>query len=170
MNLHVVEQVAKFSKLCPSCSNEIIFNNKYNLQRSLINNSNCRSCNRKELNKLQDTSKNRNSQWKGYNDIPYSWFSRYFERANKSKRKGNITIKDVYNLWIKQDKKCALSGLNIGFYDDNKTHTCSIDRIDSSKEYELNNIQLVHKHINLMKNHFNNNYFINICKLIANNN
>jgi hypothetical protein len=162
----------EYKKYCTNCNKKIIYNNKYNLERSVKNNSLCRSCtcSIRNSNKIFNNSKSNNSQWKGYKDIPYNWFSKYFERANKTKRTGNITIKNVYDLWIKQNKKCNLSGLNIGFYDDNKTHTCSIDRIDSSKEYEINNIQLVHKHINLMKNHYNNEYFINMCKLIAENN
>jgi len=161
-----------YTKNCPKCNCEINYNNKYNLQRSIRNNSSCRSCNCIVFNKSLNTSKENNTQWKGYKDIPYTWFSKYFERSrgNRKQHSGTITIEDVYNLWIKQNKKCNLSGMNIGFYDDDKNHTCSIDRIDSSKEYELDNIQLVHKHVNLMKNHYNNEYFINICKLIAKNN
>jgi hypothetical protein len=161
----------EYKKNCPKCNKEIIFNNKYNLQRSIRNNSPCRSCNCAVFNKSLDTSKNKNTQWKGYKEIPYSWFSRYFKRiSKKSKRVGNITIEDVYNMWIDQNKKCKLSNVDIGFYDDNKTHTCSIDRIDSLKEYTLDNIQLVHKDVNYMKNRYSQNYFINMCKLIAKNN
>jgi len=164
----------EYKKNCLNCNKEVIYNNKYNLERSIRDNTFCRSCTCLIRNKSGelDTSKSKNGQWKGYNEIPYGWFSKYFERSrgDRKQHSGNITIEDVYNLWIKQDKKCKLSGVNIGFYDDGKTHTCSIDRINSSKEYELDNIQLVHKHINLMKNHFNNEYFINICKLITENN
>lgn len=164
----------EFKKNCLNCKKEIIYNNKYNLERSIRDKSLCRSCTCLIRNKSGelDNSKSKNSQWKGYNEIPYGWFSKYFERSkgNRKKHIGTITIKDVYELWIKQNKKCNLSGLTIGFYDDGKNHTCSIDRIDSAKEYDLNNIQLVHKHVNLMKNHFNNGYFIDICKLISLNN
>ncbi len=45
--------------------------------------------------------------------------------------------------------------------------SASIDRIDSSKEYTIDNVQLVHKDVNLMKNHFNQDYFINMCKMIS---
>ena len=161
---------AKFNKICPKCSKQIFFNNKYNLERSLRNNSNCRSCNRTELNKFLNTSKEKNGQWKGYKEIPYGWFSKYFERSTKTKRTGNISIIDIYNIWINQNKKCKLSGIEIGFYDDGKTHTCSIDRIDSLKEYTLDNIQLVHKNVNYMKNKYSQEYFIKMCKLISNNN
>jgi hypothetical protein len=46
--------------------------------------------------------------------------------------------------------------------------TASLDRIDSSKSYNKNNIQWVHKDVNKMKWAFNQNHFIKFCKLIAN--
>jgi hypothetical protein len=157
-----------FSKICSECGSEIIFVNKYNLERSIRDNSLCKSCVCIVRNKATVRTGVNNSQWKGYKGIPYAWFSRYFERqGSKKKRTGTITIAQVYELWIQQGKKCKLSGVDIGFYDDNKTHTCSIDRIDSLLEYTLENIQLVHKDVNLMKNRFNNEYFIAMCKNIA---
>lgn len=128
----------------------------------------CKSCRTKLANKSskRNVKRQNNSQWKGYKEIPYGWFSRYFERANK-KRTGNITIQQVHELWETQGRKCALSGTPIGFYDCGNNHSCSIDRIDSSKEYILNNIQLVHKDVNIMKNKFENQYFIDMCKKIA---
>lgn len=108
-----------------------------------------------------------NPSWKGYKEIPYSWFSKYFIRKNK-KRYGDITIKDVYDLWLKQNKKCSLSGIEIDFIKRKDGISASIDRIDSKKEYVINNIQLVHKNVNLMKNHFNQEYFLEICEKITN--
>lgn len=162
----------EYSKECPNCGKKIIFSDKYSLKKSIDKNSNCKSC----TCILRNTSglmsiKDKNSQWKGYKEIPYNWFSNYFERGvKKNKRMGNITIEEVYDMWISQNKKCKLSNLNIGFYDDGKTHTCSIDRIDSSKEYTSDNIQLVHKDINMMKRIYSNGYFIKMCKMVANNN
>jgi hypothetical protein len=48
-------------------------------------------------------------------------------------------------------------------------HTASLDRIDSSKGYCEDNVQWVHKDINRMKNTFDQDYFISLCKLIAEN-
>lgn len=109
----------------------------------------------------------KNPSWKGYNVIPYAWFSKYFKRKGK-KRNGDITIQYVYELWIKQNKKCALSGLNIDFIKRENGISASIDRIDSNLDYIKSNIQLVHKDVNLMKNHFEQNYFIEICQKITN--
>jgi hypothetical protein len=115
-----------------------------------------------------------NSQWRGYEEIPQSWFSRY-ERG--SKISFDIKIEDVWDTYIKQDKKCILTGMLIGFSNDyvrGKRHngakcTASIDRIDSKKGYSVDNIQLVHKDINIMKNAFDQAYFIQMCKAVANN-
>ena len=113
-----------------------------------------------------------NPAWKGYKEIPYGWFSKYFERNTKrtNKRFGDITIQQVHEIWIKQDKKCALTRLPIDWIRRDNGVTCSIDRISSDGEYTIDNIQLVHKDINLIKNHFNQDYFIQMCKLVCENN
>jgi len=59
---------------------------------------------------------------------------------------------------------CALSGVKL---DEN---TWSPDRIDSKKGYTKENLQFVHKDINLMKNKFPEDYFIEMCKKGAENN
>ncbi len=161
-----------YKHTCSICNTEIEYQVYKSYWTAKNRNGMCKSCRSTIANKSskRNSKKEKNSQWKGYEEIPYGWFSKYFERkkGNKKQRTGDITIQDVHALWIFQDKKCALSGILIGFYDDGKGHTCSIDRIDSLKEYTLDNIQLVHKDINIMKNKFDNQYFIKICKLIAN--
>ena len=62
---------------------------------------------------------------------------------------------------------CETAVVKIG--DKSKT-TASLDRIDSSKGYTTDNIQWVHKDINIMKNDYGNDYFIEICKKVAKNN
>lgn len=155
---------------CPICQKEIEYSSKKTLYQANNRNSICKSCRTTIANKspLRNSKLENNSQWKGYKNIPFNWFSKYFLRGRK-KRTGNITLQQVSELWDKQNGKCALSGLNINWNDDEKGHTCSIDRIDSKKEYILENVQLVHKDVNLMKNKFNNDYYIDICKLVATN-
>ena len=51
-----------------------------------------------------------------------------------------------------------------------KSWNASLDRIDSSKGYIEGNVQWVHQNINMMKNKFDNQYFIEMCKLITKNN
>lgn len=113
-----------------------------------------------------------NPSWKGYQEVPQAWFSGFRRNA---KLEFNIEIEDVWNLYVNQKQKCALSGLPISFKNQAnrrglRSFTASLDRIDSSKGYIKDNIQLVHKDVNIMKNAFKQDYFINICKLITNNN
>lgn len=92
-------------------------------------------------------------------------------RGNSRNLKVEITTKDIYEIFEKQNKKCALSGLDITLtYTKKCKMTGSIDRIDSSKDYTIDNIQIIHKDINRMKNCYNQEYFIKMCTLIANNN
>ena len=61
---------------------------------------------------------------------------------------------------------CALTGWEI------KTEgsvTASLDRIDSSKGYSKDNIQWVHKLVNMCKNKYNQEDFICMCKAVSDN-
>ncbi len=166
-----MEKIDEYNRNCPRCNKSLNYESKRLFIQAIKRNSICRSCRTAlaNMSTKRDMSLQNNPAWKGFYNIPYSWFSNYFERGKgKKKRTGNITIEDVYLLWIKQDKKCALSGVEIG-WNSLKTngHTCSIDRIDSNREYVLDNIQLVHKDINRMKSNFSQPYFIKMCDLIS---
>ena len=72
----------------------------------------------------------------------------------------SITIEDAWNKYLQQNGKCALSGVDIMLrgqemgisskYVHKKT-TASLDRIDSSLGYTIDNIQWIHKDLNQMK-------------------
>lgn len=67
----------------------------------------------------------------------------------------SIKIEEAWEIFLKQDKKCALSGVNLIMYPNNdrsRIQTASPDRIDSNKGYTIDNLQWVHKRINRMKN------------------
>lgn len=124
----------------------------------------------------------KNLLFKGYKDISGIYWSRVQKTAKIKGRKFSLNIKDVWELFLKQDKKCALSGLDITFnpsyfnyYKMKKLgqateyQTASIDRRDSSKDYTLDNIQLVHKNVNWMKQDFSQEEYIYYCKCVTNN-
>jgi hypothetical protein len=114
-------------------------------------------------------------QWTGSGEISGGFW--YEIKRNASGEKGGrrikevtITIDQAWALFLKQDRKCALTGLPLHFPEKWKgDYNASLDRIDSDKDYSIDNVQWVHKHVNIMKNKFSENYFIDMCKRIAEN-
>ena len=112
------------------------------------------------------------SQWGGCGEISASWFYRVLRERKQGDRTRvpvEITVEDAWNLFLEQDRKCALSGEKLEISNTHKYNTASIDRIDSSKGYVLGNIQWVHKHINFMKYTHTQDYFIELCRKVADN-
>jgi len=96
-----------------------------------------------------------------------------WRQIKKSAKKRNIEIKinknEIYQIFLKQEKKCALSGMSIIMINNVKNATqttASLDRIDNSRHYTLDNIQWIHKDINKMKLNFNQDYFFYLCQCI----
>lgn len=76
-----------------------------------------------------------------------------------------LTTKDLEEVWERQGGKCALTGTPM-----TKTpRTWSIDRIDNSCGYWLDNIQLVLKRVNMMRGGLSIDDFVRTCEDIANN-
>lgn len=90
----------------------------------------------------------------------------YFSTTRRSAKKRNleffISMEDIYNKFIEQDRKCKYSGREISFLD----KTASIDRIDSKVGYITSNIQIVHKYVNLFKLSNSEEVFLNWIKTI----
>ena len=107
----------------------------------------------------------------GCNDITGSHWSHIKYSAKHRDLEFNITIEYIWDLFIQQNKKCKLSGLNIELYSDRKIkNTASLDRIDSNKGYIKGNVQWVHKRVNRMKMELDQTEFIELCKSIAQHN
>ena len=104
--------------------------------------------------------------WKGYGDISGKYLTGIKRGAIKRGYEYDITFEYMWSLF---DGTCALSGLPIVFSQNSRggvEQTASLDRIDSEKGYVVGNVQWVHKDVNLMKNHFSNDYFIDMCSRI----
>lgn len=67
---------------------------------------------------------------------------------------------------LKFTRSCPDCHKNLS-YKSQKLLNQAIDRIDSNLDYHLVNIQIVHKDVNLMKNRFSQDYFLDICKKIT---
>lgn len=117
----------------------------------------------------------KHQQWTGVGEISGDfWYGHIVRSANGSK--GNrikkdltLTIQEAWDLFLEQRRRCALSDVTLTFpkRSKDKSYTASLDRIDSSKGYVLGNVQWIHKDINIMKNKFDNEYFINVCREVC---
>ncbi len=118
--------------------------------------------------------------WKGKNSFLYKgagnlngqYFSEIRCRAKRNNLEFNITIDYAWCLFLEQQGLCALTGLPLNFEScrDKKKgiqQSASLDRKDSTKGYVPDNIQWIHKDVNRMKNHYSQERFIEICKLVA---
>ena len=117
---------------------------------------------------LSKKTKHSHPRWKGYEDISGRVFNRIKHCAKKRKISFNITIQQIWDLFLKQDKICALTGLPLTFPSRDKTFdgTASLDRIDSNKGYVGGNIQWVHKDVNFMKQQLSTHQLVEYSKLI----
>jgi hypothetical protein len=111
--------------------------------------------------------------WKGFGEIRGNHWSKIKHNAEKitsfkkKKKEFDITIQYAWELFLKQNRRCALSGLLLDMGKHDVRPTASLDRIDSSKGYIEGNVQWVHKDINLMKQSYSDEYFIKMCKQVS---
>lgn len=104
----------------------------------------------------------------GYKEINGELWKNMKNSARKRRLEFNITIEQIWLLFLKQNRKCAISGVDIKFSTNRKEQNASLDRIDSSKGYNINNVQWVHKQINYMKQSLSDEDFINWCRIVTN--
>jgi hypothetical protein len=132
----------------------------------------CGSISSVYINNLEKSISCKKCSWKrqefGFKEVCGTYFGRIKSMAKQRGYEISITPEDIYNKYISQNKKCALTGLDIEFLvNGSQICTASVDRIDSNKHYTIDNIQILHKDVNIMKNKYNQDYFLNICKLIT---
>ena len=98
-------------------------------------------------------------------DLGKTYFSGVKHGAAKRNMICEISQQDAWSQFEKQNGKCALTGRDLTFKC-NGEQTASLDRIDSTKGYTIDNIQWVHKDVNMMKNNFDDK-FIEWAKIIT---
>lgn len=79
-------------------------------------------------------------------------------------------MKYAWNLFIKQGKRCALSGRVLTMDPTSMAagaSTASLDRIDSHKGYVRDNVQWVHLVVNDLKSNMQQDEFVAWCRDIA---
>ena len=110
-----------------------------------------------------------NPSWKGYEDISGKYWETLRRNASKRGLAFGISIEYAWQVFRRQDGKCALTGQPLQF----KSHseisdgTASLDRIDSRKGYVKGNVQWVHKHVNTIKWDLPLDIFFKTCKMVV---
>lgn len=104
---------------------------------------------------------------KRYEEINGAYFSNIKAGAKRRNLEFTLKIEDIWKLFLKQNRKCALSGMEIGFDKTRGKTTASIDRIDSNKGYTIDNVQWVHKEINRMKSNHTDEEFLELCQKVV---
>lgn len=146
-------------------------------ESSLINDgSKSCGCYQKEI-ASQTHLGSKSKRWTGYGDVSGRLWDTIKTGAKKRNLEFDISIEYIWELFKKQNGKCALTGMDITLisylYDENsrkKTKlltTASLDRIDSKRGYTKDNVWWVHKHINVMKNAYNFKEFVSYCIMVA---
>lgn len=119
----------------------------------------------------KEITKEKHHAWSGVGDISGGWWHRHISnKIQGNRRKGiliEITKQDAWDQYIKQQGKCALTGIPIKISMISTENTASIDRINNNGHYAKDNIQWVHKHINFMKWIHEQDYFIDLCRKVA---
>lgn len=111
-----------------------------------------------------------NKRYKGIENLSGSYLCRIKHNAKNRKIDFSVTIEEMHQIYKIQNGKCKISGENISLKRNNnlgEKQTASLDRINSSKGYTKDNIQWVHKTINMMKQDFSEERFIELCKAVA---
>ena len=148
----------RFYKSCPNCGGGQSYGRVDHYRAALKNNWLCSSCG--QINK-------KNIKW--HKGIRMSWWQKVEKNALYRNIEFDITPEFIWQIYLDQNKKCALTGLEIGWKEVGQDHTASIDRIDSSVGYIEENVWLLHKDVNMMKQSFQLEDFIEYCKLISKN-
>lgn len=114
----------------------------------------------------------KNPYFQGVKELSKTKYSEIKKQAIKRGKKFTLSIDYLWDLFEKQNRKCALSGLEIKFGRNGYSNetSASLDRIDNNKDYIEGNVRWVLKDINMIRGSYNNDYFINLCKAVANNN
>ena len=104
----------------------------------------------------------------GCEDLSGEYWTKLKRGAKRRKLEFEIDMNFAWDLYISQEKKCALTGWDISLADSSrhKNQTASLDRKNSDIGYITENVQWVHKDINRMKQNFHEDYLLEMCKAI----
>jgi hypothetical protein len=143
----------KWGKKCSGCGVDQLYTRKDHAKQSSVSDWQCKKC----VSSAKKFSENRPV---GDKQRMYNKFS------NSAKSRGikwSLSIDEMYEVY---NGYCNMTGWEISI--NYSKQTASLDRIDNNKGYIVGNIQWVHSMVNMCKNRYKNEDFIEMCKAIAN--
>lgn len=107
--------------------------------------------------------------WKGIGKISGAYIYQVKKSAEKRNLFFQITKEEMWKKFLDQDGRCALTGVELLFDSElrKRDGNASLDRVDSSKGYAVDNVQWIHKVVNIMKQDLPEKELIKWCQLIA---
>ena len=143
----------KWCSICSGCGVEQAYTRKDHAKQSTVSDWQCRKC----VASLRGYSSN---QHVGDDRRLYNKFRK---SANARGISWDLNLEQFISSF---DSTCALTGWSISM----KWGECtaSLDRISSKDSYNADNIQWVHTMVNMCKNKYNQEKFIEMCEAVAN--
>jgi hypothetical protein len=150
----------RWYKPCSECGEIQSYLRKNYAFESLRLGKTCKKCSNKK-------TENCHRGW--HRKVRLSWFNKFKVCAETRGIEFKITIDDVADLYEVQSGKCALTGWDVVFPETGHPQKAdaSLDRVDSKKPYEIGNVQILHKMVNMMKQRYSQEDFIKVCKSVA---
>lgn len=144
------------------CGNEELRREDLFLKRKL---KTCSKCSKK--NNYPERRKSRMSFVNGIH-------SRILYKIQQDAKRRNIeyliTTEELLKKFSEQFGKCPYTGIKLQLLNISMNETnASLDRIDSKLPYTYDNVEWVFKPINIMKNAFSKDEFVNVCFMISKN-
>jgi uncharacterized C2H2 Zn-finger protein len=146
----------RYYKPCPECGVMQSYLRKNYAEHSLKSGLCCKPCRGKHNAHL--------GFYKGV--LRASFAHKYKTGAEARGIPWDLEFEELADMLIEQDFKCALTGLPLEAVE--IKNNASLDRIDSSKGYVKDNVQWVLVEVNMMKQQYTQERFIELCQAVAN--
>ena len=137
---------------CPQCGVERAFKGRRHALSAARCGSKCRSCASKGHRRVGTID-----------GIKMGDVSRFRDNAAARGYEFRLTVENVVKMWDNQGGRCAISGIEMS----KSPRTWSLDRKDNSLGYTPENVWLVEKRLNIMRNVIGVEEFIQLCEAVA---
>ena len=113
-----------------------------------------------------------NPRWSGSGDITGALWNAYRTGARNRNIGFDITVEEGWQLFLDQDGICPYTGYKLTFpskwsLESLRLGTASLDRIDSSLDYEVGNCEWIHKMMQVVKHVKSRQETLDLCRRVT---